>query len=165
MSEKEYRKNLVELSNSGYEIVSDEPDIRKWNVRSGSGRLLGVVSDLILDKQSRKVRYIVMDLNGKPLNLLSRRILVPIGISQFDDSQDMVILPNITIENLATLPTYTKGRVSIDDERKIRNVFTTPSTLVDYDERYEGDHFYEHEHFNDTNYSKARRHHHHNEPL
>lgn len=165
MSEKEYRKNLVELGSSGYEIVSGEPDIRKWIVRSGNGRTLGVVSDLIIDKQLRKVRYIVLDLNGKPLNLLSRKILVPIGISQFDDVQDMVILPNITIEHLATLPTYSRGKVSVDDERKIRNVFTVPNTLVDYDERYEGDHFYEHEHFNDSNYSKAGRHHHHNEPL
>ena len=32
MSDRQYRNNLVELSNSGYEIVSDEPDIRKWKV-------------------------------------------------------------------------------------------------------------------------------------
>lgn len=159
MSEKEYRKNLVELSGSGYEIISDEPDIRKWKVRNGEGRILGIVDDLIIDKQLRKVRYIVLDLNGKPLNLLSRRVLIPIGISHFDDLDDVVILPNITIENLATLPTYTKGRVRLEDERKIRNVFTAPGPLADYDERYEGDHFYEHEHFNDSNYYNSRRRH------
>jgi hypothetical protein len=41
MSDKEYRNNLVELSNSGYEIVADEPDIRKWKVRNGDGKNLG----------------------------------------------------------------------------------------------------------------------------
>ena len=159
MSEKEYRKTLTELSNSGYEIVSDEPDIRKWKVRNAEGRPLGVVDDLVIDKQLHKVRYIVLDLNGKPLNLLSRKVLVPIGISQFDDLDDVVILPTITIEQLATLPTYHKGKIRLDEERKIRNVFSAPNPKVDYDERYEDDHFYEHEHFNDENYYNSRRKH------
>ena len=157
MSEKEYRKNLTELSNSGYEIVSDEPDIRKWKVRNAEGRALGVVDDLVVDKQLHKVRYIVLDLNGKPLNLLSRKVLIPIGISQFDDLDDVVILPNITIEQLATLPTYTKGKIKLDEERKIRNIFSAPNPRVDYDDRIDDDRFYDHEQFNDSNYYNSRR--------
>src|SRR3974390_1330681 len=151
MSEKEYRNNLVELSKSGYEIVADEPDIRKWKVRNADGIMLGVVDDLIIDKDLRKVRYIVLDLDGKPLNLVSRKVLIPIGISQFDDMDDVVVLPTITIEQLAALPSY-NGRIRKEEERKIRNLFTVPSpnTRVDYDDRYDDDRFYEHEHFNDS---------------
>jgi hypothetical protein len=157
MSDKEYRNNLVELSNSGYEIVADEPDIRKWKVRNGDGKILGVVDDLILDKQLRKVRYIVLDLEGKPLNLLSRKVLIPIGISRFDDVDDVVILPNITIEHLATLPAYNKGKIRIDEERRIRNIFSAPDARVSYDDRIEDDHFYDNSQFDDTNYYNSRR--------
>jgi hypothetical protein len=157
MSDKEYRNNLTELSNSGYEIVADEPDIRKWKVRNGDGKMLGFVDDLILDKQLRKVRYIVLDLEGKPLNLLSRKVLIPIGISRFDDVDDVVILPNITIEHLATLPAYNKGKIRIDEERRIRNIFSAPDARVSYDDRIEDDHFYDNSQFDDTNYYNSRR--------
>jgi sporulation protein YlmC with PRC-barrel domain len=115
---------LVALSNSRYEIVSDEPDIRKWRVRNAAGKYLGIVNDLLIDPQANKVRYIVLDLQGKPLNLLSRKILIPIGIAELDDIEDVVILPGITIEQLATLPAYGKGKLSIETERKTGYIFT-----------------------------------------
>jgi PRC-barrel domain protein len=120
-------------------------------------KILGVVDDLILDKQLRKVRYIVLDLEGKPLNLLSRKVLIPIGISRFDDVDDVVILPNITIEHLATLPAYNKGKIRIDEERRIRNIFSAPDARVSYDDRIEDDHFYDNSQFDDTNYYNSRR--------
>ena len=157
MADKEYRNNLVVLSKSGYEIVADEPDIRKWRVTNADGKMLGVVDDLIIDKEQRKVRYIVLDLQGKPLNLISRKVLIPIGISQFHDMDDVVVLPTITLEHLATLPSY-RGSIKWDEERKIRRLFSAPdpNTRVDYDDRYD-DHFYDHEHFNDSNYNRRRR--------
>jgi len=160
MADKEYRNNLVVLSKSGYEIVADEPDIRKWRVTNADGKMLGVVDDLIIDKEQRKVRYIVLDLQGKPLNLISRKVLIPIGISQFHDMDDVVVLPTITLEHLASLPSYT-GRIRWDEERKIRRLFSEPgpNTRVDYDDRYEDDHFYDHEQFNDSNYYNRRRKH------
>ena len=85
---------LVELSNSGYEIVADEPDIRKWKVTNADGKILGVVDELLVDKQLHKVRYIVLNLQGKPLNLLSRKILIPIGIAELDPIDDTVIQQN-----------------------------------------------------------------------
>ena len=141
-----------------YEIVADEPDIRKWRVINAEGKTLGVVDDLIIDKEQRKVRYIVLDLQGKPLNLVSRKVLIPIGISQFDDMEDVVVLPTITLEHLATLPSFTGG-IKWDEERKIRHLFSEPgpNTRVDYDDRYQDDHFYDHEHFNDSNYYNRRR--------
>src|SRR6516165_4489327 len=99
MTDKKIRySKLVELGNSGYEIVSDEPDIRKWSVRIATGKYLGVVNELLVDRNVNKVRYIVLDLQGKPLNLLSRKILIPIGIAELDEIDDVVILPAITIE-------------------------------------------------------------------
>ena len=154
MSDKKIRySKLIELSNSGYEIVADEPDIRKWKVRTATGKYLGVVDELLVDRQLNKIRYIVLNLEGKPLNLLSRKLLIPIGIAELDEMDDVVILPNITIEHLATLPTYIKGKLSIETERKIGTIFSRSNVSEGGDENdnITDDVFYEHEHFNDRN--------------
>jgi len=150
MANKIRYSKLVELSNSGYEIVSGEPDIRKWKVRSAAGKYLGVVDELLLDRDLNKVRYIVLNMDGKPLNLLSRKILIPIGIAELDEMDDIVILPTITIEHLATLPTYKKGKLNIESERKIRNIFTR-SSVADDEVIVEDDIVYDDEYFNDNN--------------
>ena len=144
---------LIELSNSGYEIVAGEPDIRKWKVRNATGKYLGVVDELLVDRQLNKIRYIVLNLEGKPLNLLPRKLLIPIGIAEFDEMDDVVILPGITIEHLATLPTYKKSKLSIETERKIGTIFSRSNVSEDCDENDNGtdDVFYEHEHFNERN--------------
>jgi hypothetical protein len=157
MTDKKIRySKLVELGNSGYEIVSDEPDIRKWSVRIATGKYLGVVNELLVDRNVNKVRYIVLDLQGKPLNLLSRKILIPIGIAELDEIDDVVILPAITIEQLATLPTYSKGRLSIESERKIRNIFTR-AAVIDEDPNIDDEIIYDDEYFNDSNLRRRKK--------
>jgi hypothetical protein len=147
---------LVELGNSGYEIVPDEPDIRNWRVTNKDGKVLGVIDELLVDRQLNKVRYIVLNLQGKPLNLLSRKVLIPIGIAQLDRIDDIVILPAITLEHLATLPTYKKGKLSFETERKIRHVFA-PSNAVEYDDTVTDDTFYDDDYFNDRNFYDSRK--------
>jgi len=148
---------LVELGNSGYEIVADEPDIRKWKVTNANGKVLGVVDELLVDRQVNKVRYIILDMQGKPLNLLSRKILIPIGIAQLDRVDDIVILPTITIEHLATLPTYKKGKLAFETERKIRNVFAPSNAQVDYNDDIADETFYQDDYFDDRNFYESRK--------
>jgi hypothetical protein len=147
-------RRLTELSNSGYEIVSDEPDIRKWKVKNGAGKILGVVDELLVDRQTHKVRYLVLNIQGKPLNLLSRKVLVPIGIAELDRMEDVVILPTVTLDHLATLPVYKKSKLNLETERKVRHIFSSPG--VPYDDTVTDDVFYEHEHFDDRNFYKGR---------
>lgn len=148
---------LIELGNSGYEIVADEPDIRKWKVTNANGKVLGVVDELLVDRQVNKVRYIVLDMQGKPLNLLSRKVLIPIGIAHLDRVDDIVILPTITLEHLATLPTYKKGKLAFETERKIRNVFAPSNAQVDYDNDVTDDSFYLDDCFDDSNFYESRK--------
>ncbi|HEY2725635.1 MAG TPA: PRC-barrel domain-containing protein [Parafilimonas sp.] len=149
---------LTELGSSGYEIVTDEPDIRKWKVINADRKILGVVDELLIDRQLKKVRYLVLDLQGKPLNLVSRKVLIPIGVAEFDEMEDLVVLPTITLEQLATLPEYKSGKLTFDTERKIRNVFI-PSTdnTVSYEDNVSDDSFYNHEHFDDRKYHDYKR--------
>jgi uncharacterized protein (TIGR02271 family) len=166
MATNDYRDDrLQELGGSGYEIVDDEPNIKGWDVRDASGQKIGKVDELIFDKQSQKVRYVVVDLKGKLFDMKDHDVLVPIGLTELDEKDDDVILSNITSEELRLLPVYEEGTVDADMESRIRNVLSgigsgmrgtasAPSTSATdaYDEE-----FYNHEHFNEENIYRNRR--------
>lgn len=113
------QKRLQELDRSEYEIVKGEPDIRGWDVKYITGQKLGVVEELILDSQEKKVRYIVVDLEENELKLLPRKILIPIGLAELDRKDDDVLIPNIAIEQLSRLPEYDRNHLTVDVERRI----------------------------------------------
>src|SRR4051812_5442777 len=156
MSNENSNKRLQELGGSDFEIADGQPDIKGWDVRNESGQKIGEVDELIFDVQSRKVRYIVVDLDDNDLDLDDRDVLVPIGIAQLHDQNDDVILPGVTAEQLKALPDYEEGSLNTEVENKIRNVFSgvgfgaiaggAAASGIDH-----GDTFYNHEHFNDDN--------------
>jgi PRC-barrel domain len=118
-----YNNHLVALHDSGFEIIDGEPDVRNWSVVNGENQLMGRVSEMIFDEVSRRVVYLVVDIHGKPLNLLSRTVLVPIGLAEIDRKENLVVFPVLTVGHLASLPIYEKGKISIDTENAIRSVF------------------------------------------
>ena len=146
---------LVELRGSGFEIAKDEPDIRGWEVKDNRGRMFGTVQELLFDKESLKVRYLILDLKSNILNLKSRKVPIPIGLAILDADQDDVILPDVTAVHLTELPDYKKTPFNYDDEVAIRNVFSTSpagslGTAPDNG-------FYEHTHFNEKNLYQRRK--------
>lgn len=170
-TERNTRNNrLQELSGSDYEVVDGEPDIRGWDVKDVNGRRIGEVDDLIFDVESRKVRYLKIDLEGNVLDLEPRDVLVPIGLAELDHEDDDVILTNVSSDQLRSLPEYDDDdNLSTEYESGIRRVFggvTGPdyttagtstlandsSTLSDRDTD-----FYNHDHFNDDNLFRNRR--------
>jgi uncharacterized protein (TIGR02271 family) len=114
---------LQELGGSDFKIAEGEPNIKGWTVKDPQGRTIGEVEELLFDPQSRKVRYIVLDLEGNVLDLEPRNVLIPIGLAELNDSDDDVILPNVTAEQLQSLPLYEKDNLSRDTEMSIRNTF------------------------------------------
>jgi hypothetical protein len=125
-----YNNHLVALHDSGFEIIDGEPDIRNWSVVNGENQLIGRVSEMIFDEVSRRVRYLVVDIHGKPLNLISRTVLVPIGLAEIDRKENLVVFPALTVGHLASLPVYEKGKISIDAENAIRSVFVRTHGVV-----------------------------------
>lgn len=159
MSAEEYVYNsrLKELHASDYEMVKGEPDIRGWKVATIQNHEIGKIVDLLFDEVSRRVRYLVLDLNGKPLNLLSRNVIIPVGLAELHRGEKVVFFPELTIGHLASLPTYEKGKITIETEYAIRSVFA-PSVGVNYmDEDFHNpDKFYNHEHFNEDKFYRPR---------
>ena len=142
---------LQELKGSNYEIEDGEPNIFGWDVKDESGEDFGDVHDLLFDEASRKVRYIIVDLDGNDFNLKSRKVLVPIGIATLHENDDDVILPGVTASQLELLPEYSNSGLTSDVESQIRNVFAgLGGTAV------AGGGFYDHEHFNEQNLYRNR---------
>jgi uncharacterized protein (TIGR02271 family) len=150
----ERHTRLQKLSGSDYEIMDGQPDIRGWDVKDDNGRQIGEVEELIFDVQSRKVRYIVLDMDDNELDLDDREVLVPIGIAQLHKEDDDVLLPGVTAEQLRALPEYDEDRFDTDSEEGVRNVFgglgagaLAGGSNAD---------FYNHDHFNEDNLYRNR---------
>lgn len=134
MSEKAIvNGNLKELRSSGFEIRDGEPDIRGWKVKNNQNKDIGKVNELLFDVESLRVRYLILDLDGKPLNLVSRDVIIPIGLALLDKENNLVLLPEVTVGHLASLPDYKKGNLTIATERQVRNVFA-PVEGVEYED-------------------------------
>jgi hypothetical protein len=154
---------LESLKGSNFEIVDNEPHILGWTIKDEQGRTIGEVDDLIFDPASRRVRYIVMDLEGNVLDLEPRNVLVPIGIAELHPSDDDVILPGVTAEHLRGLPLYKAGSITRDIENTVVSAFSSvkgavagatkavAGTVTDVK-----DDFYSHEHFDEDRTYRTR---------
>ncbi|MEO6000422.1 MAG: DUF2382 domain-containing protein [Chitinophagaceae bacterium] len=159
MSEEKnsYNKNLTELRSSRYEIAEGEPDIRGWLVRTLQNQEIGKVKELLFDTSSLRVRYVVVQLDGKPLNLVSRDLLIPIGLAELHEKEKVVLFPEISVGHFASLPEYKRGKVTMQFERDIRAVFAPSSGIVfkevDYNDPEE---FYNNEYFDEKRMDRQR---------
>lgn len=150
--------NLKELHSSGFEIKDGEPDIRGWKVKNDAGQVIGKVDELLFDTQSLRVRYLILDLDGKPLNLLSRKVIIPIGLVALDIKEDLVFLPEVTVAHLATLPEYKKGHLTIETERQVRNVFApSEGVKISDPDYYDPKEFYNNRYYDDQRLYERRR--------
>jgi PRC-barrel domain len=125
-----YNNRLVALHESGFEIVDGETDIRNWSVVASENQLVGRVSELIFDEVTHRVIYLVLDINGKPLNLISRSVIVPMGLAEIDRKENLIMIPALTVGHLASLPSYERGKISMDTENAIRSVFVRTHGVV-----------------------------------
>lgn len=145
---------LRKLSGSDFEITEGQPDITGWKVTAADGKRIGEVEDLIFDTESRKVRYIVLDLDDNELDLDDHEVLVPIGLVQLDSNDDEVRLPGVTAAQLSALPEYDESNLDTGSEEKIRTAFggMGAGALV----AGTANDFYTHDHFNEENFYKNR---------
>jgi hypothetical protein len=145
-------------------MAEGNPDIRGWKVISANDVAVGKIKELLFDVASRKVRYVIVDLDGKPINLLSRDVVIPVGLAELDKTENVVYLPDVTVGNLAMLPEYKKGKLTFKTERDIRDVFMPASSraadkLADFEatNNPEREAFYNNEYYDDTRMLRRRR--------
>jgi len=140
---------LRELHNSKYEMVDGEPDIRNWKVVGLQNQEVGSVSEILFDDISHRVRYLVVQINGKPLNLISRPVMIPIGMAELLKDEKVVLISGLSLEHLASLPAYEKNNVTRETEFAVRSIFIPAGVTMAQDNVIDQrDSFYDHEHFN-----------------
>ncbi|MEO6548701.1 MAG: PRC-barrel domain-containing protein [Ferruginibacter sp.] len=154
-AENKRKTRLQKLSGSDFEIADGQPDIRGWEVMDSSGKQMGEVDELIFDYQSRKVRYLVVNLDNNEFDMDDKDVLVPIGIAELHENNDEVILPGVMPDQLRALPEYDEDRFDTEHESNVRNIFgglgaSTATGSSDDDE------FYNHDHFNEANLYRKR---------
>jgi hypothetical protein len=152
-NEDAYSNHLQELHSSQFEMVKGEPDIRNWRVFGIQNQEVGRVNDLLFDDLSHRVRYLIVDVNGKPLNLISRLVLIPVGFAELLRDEKVVVITGLTVGHLASLPAYEKGKITSVTEHSVRTVFSPPGTVVYQDE--DRNNFYNHAHFNDERFYRT----------
>ena len=152
---------LEELSGSDFEIADHQPDINGWEILGPQGEEIGEVVDLIFDSQARKVRYIVAELDFETESgdyVESKTVLIPIGVVDLDDDEDEVILKELVIQQLLSLPDYESGKaISPVEELAVRYAFLGDASLPDansvsYDTH--PDDFYTHGQFDDSRFTR-----------
>ncbi len=155
---------LQELSESGYEMAKGEPDIRGWKVINPNNQEIGKVKELLFDVRARKVRYLIVNMDGKPINLLSREIIIPVGLAELDEKEYVVLLPDVTVGHLASLPEYQKGKINYQTERLIRDVFIPQDSAaaekladIESQENPERETFYNNEYFDENRMYRRRK--------
>jgi sporulation protein YlmC with PRC-barrel domain/stress response protein YsnF len=142
------------LNGSNFEIAKGQEDITGWDVKDSKGYIVGKVDDLVFDKESLKVRYLILKLKkDKDLGIdKSRKVLIPIGMAQLDREDDEVYLQNVNIDRLNSLPDYDKDMLNREMETRTYNTATGRTVPV-----ATGDDFYNNDYYNDTNLYKNRR--------
>lgn len=142
-------EHLKELSNSDYKIADDQPNINDWKIVDNSGKRVGKVKDLLFDKEAKRVRYIITDLNDGEILKEDRKVLIPIGKAKLNKKDERVIMPNITRDNLSALPAYTNtDALTQEDEHAIRNSISGTGATGSYNRET----FYNHDDFDEDRF-------------
>jgi len=140
---------LEELSGSDYEIADGQPDIKGWDVKNDINEVIGDVEELLINPQTQKVRYMVVDTDANDLRLSARKILIPIGVAELHEDDDYIVIPHITAALIETLPDYERGALSAEHETTTRSLFSglgNSNSVVANQSSVKS--FYEHEQFN-----------------
>lgn len=88
------RERLVPMSRlKGWNVQKGEADIRSWEVRTVSGRVLGHVRDLLVDPDAGEVIMIDVDLAGT-----DRHACVPLRVVELDRARRLVRADSADLE-------------------------------------------------------------------
>jgi hypothetical protein len=111
------RERLVSLSSLGsWKVTEGDPDIRGWEVRTVSGRQLGVVSDLLIDSDAGEVVMLDVDLPGT-----DRHTFVPIRVVQIDRVRRLALMDSADFPE-SDLTRAERATVERRDDEPVRSI-------------------------------------------
>jgi sporulation protein YlmC with PRC-barrel domain len=94
-----------------WKVADGEPDVRGWVVFTSTGREMGVVTDLLVDTESREVVLVDVDLKRN-----DRHTLAPIRAAWIDRPNSRLVIDSRELESDEMTPSMTRGAPISDAE-------------------------------------------------
>ena len=144
---------LEELGSQDIAEIETEYDLRNFKVLDTHKNEVGRVIELLYDIQSKKLRYLVIELHSQNTDENLRQILAPIGTAERHEDENYLYIPTLNSELINALPDYEKGHVNPGVENMVRlayageDLLAEGSGLTGNDVLNEEEAFYNHLHF------------------
>ncbi|MGF1933459.1 MAG: DUF2382 domain-containing protein [Nostoc sp. ChiQUE02] len=120
----------LEHFDQNYRETFGGDDIKALDVYTEGGERVGSVADVLVDDDGR-FRYLIINIS---LDFVSKKILLPIGLSRIDYPARRVYVDGLSRQQLESLPEYKEDTiVDRDYEENVRRVFRSSTTGVSYD--------------------------------
>lgn len=118
------------------------PDLINYPVLGKNSFKIGRVTDLLVDDDEARVRYLDIEVEGDEQN----HMLLPVGLAHLDKEQKFVYTEEITKNELDKMPRYYGDEIDRDYEKQLRSSlkFSRQTSR----EEMESD-FYNNHHFNE----------------
>jgi hypothetical protein len=143
MNTENNNNNLTKLSNLEKKDADIyRPDYLNYPVLGKNSFKIGRVTDLLVDDEEARVRYLDIEVEGEESN----HMLLPVGLAHLDKEQKYVYTDDITKNELDKMPRYSGDNVTRDYENQLRSSLTFSKQLSP--EEMESD-FYNNHHFNE----------------
>lgn len=105
------------------------------NVRNNTGDTLGEVDGLIVDSDSGRTYYIVVDAPGW---FMSKQFLLPIGQIKLDNDRDALVV-NLTKDQVKRFPGFDKDEFNMLSENDIKRINDDIGRVFEPDTSYSAD--------------------------
>ncbi len=120
-------------------------DVRGWQAEFRDGVAAGKVTRIIVDqKHEFAPRYLEISIDPKLFGAtkpVSHDLLVPIGRAQVAKDRNVVLLPFMTKEMVATLPMLAPGTIDAAFELKLAKAYGLTTPMADVDALYKHEWF------------------------
>ncbi|MFN6470069.1 MAG: DUF2382 domain-containing protein [Nostoc sp. SerVER01] len=108
-------------------------DVKALDVYTEGEQRVGSVIDVLVDDDGR-FRYLIIDTSVDSVN---KQILLPVGLSRINYPARSVHVDGLSREQIERLPEYREiGNVDNDYEEKVRSVFRSSTSGVNYNDTY-----------------------------
>lgn len=121
-------KRLEKIGKAKYKVAKGHHDVRNWSVLAANGDNVGKVVDMVIDKETERVRYLELLVNARYPEVEDRHILVPTGLATIHPENQVVALRNIDDRKIRQYPAYNGEDVSREYEYKLKDYLATPSS-------------------------------------
>lgn len=108
-----------------HRVSSADSDPRGWDVVAGDGRRIGEVSELIVDRESMRARYLDCDVEEDDLEIESvdRHVLIPVERARLDGKGKKVVVDGLMSSDIAAYPVYSGLPLTRDTEQRIHDAW------------------------------------------